>query len=324
MHRGSIFIITKDSDNNFQVEKSTEFNGGMGIENLGGAVYEMLRNLKEPKLFDAMIRDFDDRYFKYFDDIMTYTLDEQKTPYIDKNGYENFEYSKNRNQFKFFKDDNGEYIYTSDSNYIKNMTDEDITIVCCNGNYVLKPNQILISDYDECINNTRISFGEKIRPNVIVDHLDTTKYIATKKENLILENIIKTLEEFNFNVELLSENGMINGMEIETWTEGGVDMIHTIYFFDNYQDIYNKTEVKKELDKLYENFDIDEEIDLYRQDKKYKNDFTIRASLEDFEKYHNRLKDLSKNFLSKYHEVIYKKFINNELRKEVEDYEFND
>ena len=90
---------------------------------------------------------------------------------------------------------------------------------------------------------------------------------------------------------------MINGMEIETWTEGGVDMIHTIYFFDNYQDIYNKTEVKKELDRLYENFDIDEEIDLYRQDKKYKNDFTIRESLEDFEKYHNRLKDLSKNFL---------------------------
>ena len=67
-----------------------------------------------------------------------------------------------------------------------------------------------------------------------------------------------------------------------------------------------------------------EEIDLYRQDKRYKNDFTIRESLEDFEKYHDRLKDLSKNFLSKYHELIYKKFINNELGKEVDDYEFND
>lgn len=323
MHRGSIFIIIKDNTNKFQVEKSTEFNGGMGIENFGGAVYEMLRKLKEPLLFDAIIRDFDSRYFKYFDDIMTYTLDEQKTPYIDKNGYEIFEYSQNGKQFKFFKDDNGEYIYTSDSNYIKNMTDEDISIVCCNGNYVLKPEQILIADYDECINNTRISFGEKIRPNVIVDHLDTTKYIATKKENLILENIIKAIEEFNFNVKLLSENGMINGMEIETWTEGGVDMIHTIYFFDDYQKIYDKDNVNKAIDELYENFSIDEEIDLYRQDKRYKNDFTIRESLEDFEKYHNRLKDLSKNFLSKYHELIYKKFINNELGKEVENYEIN-
>lgn len=164
---------------------------------------------------------------------------------------------------------------------------------------------------------------KKIRPNIVIDHLDTTKYIATRKENLILENIIKAIEEFDFNVELLSENGMINGMEIETWTEGGVDMIHTIYFFDNYQDIYNETEVKKELDGLYENFDIDEEIDLYRQDKKYKNDFTIRESLEDFEKYQNRLKDLSKNFLSKYHELIYKKIINNELGKDLENYEIN-
>ena len=43
MHRGSIFIITKNNDNKFQVEKSTEFNGGMGIENLGGAIYDMLR-----------------------------------------------------------------------------------------------------------------------------------------------------------------------------------------------------------------------------------------------------------------------------------------
>lgn len=324
MHRGSIFIITKNNDNKFKVEKSTEFNGGMGIENLGGAIYDMLRNFKEPLLFDALIRDFDDRYFKYFDDIMTYTLDEEHKPYIDQNGNECFEYSVTNNQFKFFKDDKGNDIYTSDSNYIKNMTNEDVTIVCSNGNYVLKPNQILIADYDECINNTRISFEKKIKPNVIIDHLDTTKYIATKKENLILENIIKAIEEFNFNVELLSENGMINGMEIETWSEGGVDMIHTIYFLDNYQDIYNKTEVKKELDRLYENFDIDEEIDLYRQDKKYKNDFTIRESLEDFEKYHNRLKDLSKNFLLKYHEIIYKKFINNELRKEVDDYEFND
>lgn len=324
MHRGSIFIITKDNDNKFQVEKSTEFNGGMGIENLGGAIYDMLRKFKEPLLFDALIRDFDERYFKYFDDIITYTLDEEHKPYIDQNGNECFKYSVTNNQFKFFKDDKGNDIYTSDSNYIKNMTNEDVTIVCSNGNYVLKPNQILIADYDKCINNTRISFEKKIKPNVIIDYLDTTKYIATKKENLILENIIKAIEEFNFNVELLSENGMINGMEIETWTEGGVDMIHTIYFFDNYQDIYNKTEVKKELDRLYENFDIDEEIDLYRQDKKYKNDFTIRESLEDFEKYHNRLKDLSKNFLLKYHEVIYKKFINNELGKEVDDYEFND
>ena len=127
MHRGTVFIITKDKDNKFEVQKSTEFNGGMGIENLGGSIYDMLKNFKEPLLFDSMIRDFDTRYFKYGDDVMIYSPDEQHNPYIDEKGNEYFEYSQTENQFKFFKDDNGEYIYTSDSNYIKNMSDEDIS-----------------------------------------------------------------------------------------------------------------------------------------------------------------------------------------------------
>ena len=177
MHRGTVFIITKNKDNKFEIQKSTEFNGGMGIENLGGAIYDMLKNFKEPLLFDAMIRDFDERYFKYGDEVMTYSPDEQHNPYIDENGNEYFEYSQTENQFKFFKDDNGEYIYTSDSNYIKNMSDEDITVVCSNGNYVLKPNQILIADYNECVNNTRMTFGEKIDDKIKVDELSTKEYI---------------------------------------------------------------------------------------------------------------------------------------------------
>ena len=86
MHRGTVFIITKDKDNKFEVQKSTEFNGGMGIENLGGSIYDMLKNFKEPLLFDSMIRDFDTRYFKYGDDVMIYSPDEQHNPYIDEKG----------------------------------------------------------------------------------------------------------------------------------------------------------------------------------------------------------------------------------------------
>lgn len=128
----------------------------------------------------------------------------------------------------------GDYIYTSDSNYIKNMSDEDITIVCSNGNYVLKPNQILITDYNECVNNTRITFGENINDNLEIDELNTKEYIPTKKQEIILDNIIKTIESFNYNVNLIYENGMISGMEIETWTNGGVNMIHTFYFCNDY------------------------------------------------------------------------------------------
>ncbi len=317
MHRGTVFIITKDKNNNFEVQKSTEFNGGMGIENLGGAIYDMLKDFKEPLLFDAMIRDFDERYFKYGDDVMTYSPDEQHNPYIDKEGNEYFEYSQTENQFRFFNDDNGEYIYTSDSNYIKNMSDEDITVVCSNGNYVLKPNQILITDYNECVNNTRMTFGEKIDDKIEVDDLRTKEYIPTRKQEIILDNIIKTIESFNYNVDFIYENGMISGMQIETWTNGGVDMIHTIYFLDNYQDVYDKDNVNKQLQEIADNFSIDDEIDLHRQDKLYKSNFSISQSLEDFTEYQHRLKDLVKNFTTKYHEIIYKKFIEKDFEKEM-------
>ena len=51
MHRGTIFIIIKDQNNKFKVQKSTEFNGGMGIEVQGRPIYEMLKKLEDPTLF---------------------------------------------------------------------------------------------------------------------------------------------------------------------------------------------------------------------------------------------------------------------------------
>lgn len=317
MHRGTIFIIIKDQNNKFKVQKSTEFNGGMGIEVQGRPIYEMLKKLEDPTLFDSMIRKFDNEYFGYNDEVMTYSPEEQKNPYIDETGNEYFEYSQIENQFKFFYDDNGEYIYTSDSNYIKNLTDENIKIACSNGTYLLKPNQILISDYSTCINNTKISFGEKIDEKILIDTLECADYKTSRKEEIILDNIIKTLESFGFRVSITNENGMSCGIEIETWTNGGVNMIHSIYFFEDYQDLYDKDNINKKLQEIYENFSIDDEIDLHRQNDSYKNNFSISQSLEDFTEYQTRLKDLSKNFVTKYHENIYQKFMKNEIEKEM-------
>ena len=319
MHRGTAFIISKDKKNKFNVQKSIEFNGGMGLDYSGKEIYNMLRELKNPRLFDAMIRDFDSKHFKYFYDCMTYYPDEQHKPYIDEKGNKFFEYSQTKNQFKFFKDNNGDYIHTSDSNYIKNLSNEDITIVCSNGNYVLKPNQILISDYNECINNTRITFGGEIDNSIKIDELSTKKYISTRKQDIILDNIIKTIESFNYSVNLIHENGMISGMELETWTNGGVNMVHTCFFYDDFQDLYDKNKVQKQFQEIVNNFSIDEEVDFHRQDENYKEMFTIKQSLKDFTEYQKRLEDLAKNFTAKYEELLYKKIINDELGKEGEE-----
>lgn len=316
MHRGTVFIITKDNNNNFEVQKSTEFNGGMGIDCLGKVIYEKLKNLKEPLLFDAMIRDFDEEYFKYFDEVMTYVANSQERPFIDKDERSFFEYALKDSQFKFFKDDNEEYIYTSDSNYIKNMSDENITIVCSNGNYSLKPNQILIADYNECINNTKMTFGKNIDKMVKVDDLETREYIPTQKQKIIFDSVIETLEAFNYGVYTISENGMINGMEIETWTNEGVNMIHLIQFYEDFTDIYDVKKINKQIEEIADNFSVDDEIDLHRESCDYRQSFSIKDSLEDFEEYEKKLKEMSKEFLNKYHKILYEKFIKNVDKEE--------
>lgn len=67
--------------------------------------------------------------------------------------------------------------------------------------------------------------------------------------------------------------------EVEKWTDGGVDMIITLIPF-----------TKDEFISYVDDFDIDEKIDFYRNDKSYKNTFTIRQSLKDFTEFNNMLK----------------------------------
>ena len=85
----------------------------------------------------------------------------------------------------------------------------------------------------------------------------------TSKEREILEEL--------FNI---SEG--TNEIELESWTNGGVDMFITID-----KNSYNT--LLEQLKEFVENFDIDEEIEIYRQDTDYRRNFTIRESITDFE-----------------------------------------
>lgn len=91
-------------------------------------------------------------------------------------------------------------------------------------------------------------------------------------------SLIDLFEENDFNVHLFEQDNM-QCAEIETWTDGGVNMIIKLIPF-----------TKEKFIEYVDNFDIDAEIDLHRQDKSYKNRFTIRESLSDFSNYMERLK----------------------------------
>ena len=87
------------------------------------------------------------------------------------------------------------------------------------------------------------------------------------------------------------ENGECVGIEIEQWTDGGVDMIHLIDGRD--RDMNDPDWWKDELEAISEAFDVDDEIDINRQDEKYRSAFTYRQSVEDFEEYDKWLKGIA-------------------------------
>lgn len=113
--------------------------------------------------------------------------------------------------------------------------------------------------------------------------------MATKKET-ILQQCEAFLDENNIGHSRYEENGECIGIEIEQWTDGGVDMIHLIDGRD--RDMDDPDWWKDELESIYEAFDVDEEIDIHRQDEKYCSAFTCRRSVEDFEEYEEWLKGI--------------------------------
>lgn len=102
-----------------------------------------------------------------------------------------------------------------------------------------------------------------------------------RKEALKLLKAKKFQEFFElfFSVHAKEED---TDMELETWTDGDVNMI--IYInIDNCID---------EFIEYVNDFDIDYEIDLHRESEAYRHAFTIRESLTDFETFHEWLEDI--------------------------------
>lgn len=97
---------------------------------------------------------------------------------------------------------------------------------------------------------------------------------------MITENLKNFFKEKDFNVHLVEQDN-VQCAEIETWTNGGVNMILWLNPF-----------TIEEFEERVNDFDVDEEIDLHRQGQDYKNAFSIRESVKDFEDYHSRLKDV--------------------------------
>ncbi|WP_301196548.1 hypothetical protein [Duncaniella muris] len=109
------------------------------------------------------------------------------------------------------------------------------------------------------------------------------KNILTTEQQQLLDH----LEENDRIVHLFEQDGMTCA-EVENWTDRGVDMVITLMPFSI-----------ESMEEFYEGFDIDEEIDLLRQDDRYRKAFRISDSLRDFEKWKIELGDVIDSFYCK-------------------------
>lgn len=110
-----------------------------------------------------------------------------------------------------------------------------------------------------------------------------------------VQAIIDTIEGRGFSIAPYEEGGMVCGAEMEGWTDGGVDMLHFIDLRG--KDINDPEAWKEEIASIAAGFDINEEIDVHREDKRYYSAFTCRASVKDFEEWQERLRLLAQAVL---------------------------
>lgn len=187
MNRGTFILISKDTKTNplnpeYHIYKSQEFNGSMGLDSLGKNGYLELKNkVNSAQDFYNFVKNFNDKYFQYDTKefpICYETKDSKAHPFIDDKGEKWYEFEEKGNTFDLFKNPYPK----SDNYYIKYIStdDEPIKIACKNGLFTLKPNQILVSDFDECINNTGISFGKYVHE--LLEELQDGQNIPSNKE----------------------------------------------------------------------------------------------------------------------------------------------
>jgi hypothetical protein len=90
--------------------------------------------------------------------------------------------------------------------------------------------------------------------------------------------------------EIYSEKRDVDGFEINSYTNGGVNMI---IFIDLRDEEVTYDNFAKHFKKYAYNLDVDSLIDMHRQEELYRNNFSISKSLEDFNSFKAELKEIA-------------------------------
>lgn len=104
-----------------------------------------------------------------------------------------------------------------------------------------------------------------------------------------LEQIFDIIEGKEISIDNYTEDEKLCGYELNTYTAGGVNEIIFLDFRNSEFEPTNVDDFITVINERINDIDIDDEIENYRQDKRYRQAFTLSQSLEDFTDWKNGL-----------------------------------
>lgn len=110
-----------------------------------------------------------------------------------------------------------------------------------------------------------------------------------------MKKIIDKIENANISIDKYEEGKKLCGYELNTYTDGGVNQIVFVDFRDTGKDPKSEKDFKELFLERINSINIDEEIDIHREMKGYKEAFTISKSLKDFKDWKKDLLKLAKS-----------------------------
>lgn len=108
-------------------------------------------------------------------------------------------------------------------------------------------------------------------------------------KSLTITAAIQKLENADISVSEYKEKGKLCGYELNTYTDGGVNQIVFIDFRDTGMNPKSGKDFIKLYNERINSIDIDEEIEMNRQDKTYVANFSMTESVQDFKDWKDSL-----------------------------------
>lgn len=108
-----------------------------------------------------------------------------------------------------------------------------------------------------------------------------------------MEEIIDKIESAEIQINEYEEKNVLCGYELNTYTKGGLNQIVFVDFRETNKDPKNPDHFRELFLERVKSIDVDEEIEVNRQDKAYREAFTLTQALKDVKRWKKDLLSLA-------------------------------